>query len=533
MMDVETDYDVVVVGAGFAGLYALYRLRTLGFTVRVIEAGDDVGGTWYWNRYPGARCDVESLDYSFSFDEALQQEWKWTERYSAQPEILAYIRHVADRFDLRQDIEFGTRVESATLEESTRTWTVQTDTGRTLTARSCIMATGMLSVGRMPEIAGIDDFQGTILHTGAWPMDGIDLSGKRVAVIGTGSSGIQAIPEIAKTAGHLTVFQRTPHFSVPARNAPLDPQFQEDFKLTYSHHRELARNAYAGTLKLTGDQSALEVPEDERARRYEAAWESGGSGILRLFRDLFHDVDANATAAEFVRQKIRTIVEDPQTAEALSPSGYPIGTKRIALDTNYYETFTRRNVKLVGVRGGGIERITPTGVATPTAEHDFDVIVFATGFDAMTGALLKMDIRGRGGLPLREKWAAGPRTYLGVSSAGFPNLFFVTGPGSPSVLANMVMAIEQHIEWITEALEYLRKEDLETMEPRLDAEDAWVEHVNELAAGTLFPIANSWYLGANVPGKPRVFMPYLGGLGTYRAKCAEVAAASYEGFDLA
>jgi len=529
----DTRFDAVVVGAGLAGLYMLYRLRQLGLTTRVYEEGGDVGGTWYWNRYPGARCDVESMDYSYSFSPELEQEWVWTERYPSQPEILRYINHVADRFDLRRDIRFNTRVTAAHFDEAANLWRIRTDTGETVSARFCIMATGCLSTAKIPQIEGLEDFQGKWYHTGRWPHEDVDFTGQRVGVIGTGSSGIQCIPIIAEQAAHLTVFQRTPNFSLPAHNAPLDPRAQQARKASYREYRRLARESHLGIPAEPPVQSALEVDHEERQRRYQAAWEKGTlTAMLLSFTDLLTSKEANETAAAFIRSKIKEIVTDPDVAETLSPKDHPFGTKRPCLDTGYYATFNRPNVTLVDLRKSPILAITPKGIRTTDAEHELDSIVFATGFDAMTGALLSIDIRGRGGLPLKEKWAAGPRTYLGIGTAGFPNLFTITGPGSPSALSNMVVSIEQHVEWIADCIAFLRGRGLTSIEPTEEAEEAWVEHVNEVADATLYPSADSWYVGANIPGKPRVFMPYAGGVGTYRRICDNVAARGYRGFRL-
>jgi cation diffusion facilitator CzcD-associated flavoprotein CzcO len=522
--------DAVVVGAGFAGLYMLHRLRGLGFTVRVYEAGGGVGGTWYWNRYPGARCDVESMDYSYSFSDELQQEWHWTERYAAQPEILKYASHVADRFDLRRSIQFDTRVSAAAFDEYQRRWIVETDRGERVSARFCIMATGCLSDAQVPDIKGRDSYAGKWYHTGRWPHEGVDFTGRRVGIIGTGSSAIQSIPVIAKQAAHLTVFQRTPNYSMPARNAPLDPAYEQRVKQSYAEFRRLARESRVGFVTERSGDSALTVPEAERLREYEKRWKRGGLGVTATYADLLVSKDANDTAAEFFRAKIRTIVRDPEVARALTPVDYPFGTKRLCVDTGYYETFNRENVTLVDLRNTPIDFITAGGVRTSKAHYEVDDLVFATGFDAMTGALLNVDIHGRGGQRLQEAWAAGPRTYLGLSVAGFPNFFTITGPGSPSVLSNMIVSIEQHVDWIADCLVHLRQRGLASIEATAEAQEAWVQHVSEVGHMTLYPLAESWYMGANVPGKPRVLMPYIGGVGVYRQKCDEVAAKGYEGF---
>jgi cyclohexanone monooxygenase len=524
--------DVVVVGAGFSGMYLLHRLRKLGLSVRVFDRASDVGGTWYWNRYPGARCDVESMQYSYSFSEELQQEWKWSERFSGQPEILDYARHVAQRFDLRQDIEFNTTVESAVFDEESGLWNVTLDSGEDVVSRYCVMATGCLSTARTPDFEGLGDFQGDVYHTGHWPHTSVDLSGLRVSVIGTGSSAIQTIPVIAEQADELTVFQRTPNYSIPSRNGPMPADYESSWKDGYAEHREAARHTRNGVLQNLNNRSAMDVSEQEREETYERRWESGGTYFMAAFEDLAVNQASNDTASEFVRDKIRDTVSDPATAELLAPYSYPIGTKRICVDTQYFETFNRANVTLVDVRTDPIERISARGVVTGGREYECDAIVFATGFDAMTGTLMAVDIRGRDGLSMRTEWEAGPRTYLGLMSAGFPNLFMVTGPGSPSVLSNMMVSIEQHVDWIVGCIEHVDARGASSIEARVDAQDEWVEHVNEVAYKTLYPKANSWYMGANIPGKPSVFLPYIGGVGNYREKCDEVAANGFVGFDI-
>ncbi|MBN8904069.1 MAG: cyclohexanone monooxygenase [Rhodospirillales bacterium 69-11] len=529
---VPAEVDAVIVGAGFGGMYMLHRLRGLGLSAVVFDTATDVGGTWYWNRYPGARCDVESMQYSYSFSPEIQQEWRWPETFSAQPDILRYAGFVADKLDLRRDMWFETKVTGAEFDPATHRWTVRTDKGDVVSARYCIMATGCLSAARLPDLRGIDDFQGATYHTGWWPHEGVDFTGKRVAVIGTGSSAIQAIPVIAEQAAEVTVFQRTPNFSIPSRNVPMTDAYEQSWKSVYPERRAAARITRNGILADPNDFSALSISEEERQRIYEDRWRRGGTTFMAAFNDLIVDKAANDTAAEFVRSKIRAMVKDPRTAELLAPTSHPIGTKRICVDTNYFETYNRPNVSLVDIRPAGIERITPKGVLAGGVEYEVDVIVFATGFDAMTGALTRIDIRGRDGATLADKWEAGPRTYLGVMSAGFPNLFMITGPGSPSVLSNMMVSIEQHVDWVTDCLAALGQRQLDCIEATQEAEDAWVAHVNEVADKTLYPQAASWYMGANVPGKPRVFMPYIGGVGAYRAICDEIAADGYRGFRL-
>jgi cyclohexanone monooxygenase len=527
--------DVAVVGGGLGGLYALHRLRGLGLSVRVFEAGSGVGGTWFWNRYPGARCDVESMEYSYGFSDALQQEWKWPERYGGQPEILRYINHVADRFDLRRDIELNTRVVSAVFDPAAGLWTLGTDRGDRVIARYCVMASGNLSTPRVPEFKGLETFQGAWYHTGLWPHEGVDFSGLRVGVIGTGSSGVQMIPHIAAQADHLTVFQRTANFSLPARNAPLDPEKERRHKQEYEDRRRAALETPFGIAGHPAPtQSALEATEEERQTAYERKWAEGGSiSFLYSYTDLLVNKEANDTASEFVRQKIRGIVRNPATAEILAPKDHPIGTKRLCLDTNYYETYNRNNVSLVDVKNDPIQEITATGLRTRGAAFGpFDAIVFATGFDAMTGALREIDVRVEGGPVLADQWEAGPRTYLGLMVSGFPNMFVVTGPGSPSVKTQMILAIEQHTDWIADCLTHMREHGFSRIEASRPAQDAWVEHVNQVADSTLYPLANSWYVGANIPGKPRVFMPYVGGFAGYKRRCDAIAANGYEGFTL-
>jgi cation diffusion facilitator CzcD-associated flavoprotein CzcO len=530
---VPAQIDVVIVGAGFGGIYMLHRLRGLGLSAIVFDVASGVGGTWYWNRYPGARCDVESMQYSYSFSDELQQEWQWSEVFAGQPEILRYANFVADRLDLRRDMRFETRVTAAVFNEAAHRWTLRTEHGDAVSARYCVMATGCLSAARMPDFPGLDSFKGKTYHTGHWPHEGVDFTGLRVGVVGTGSSAIQSIPVIAAQAAHVTVFQRTPNFSIPSRNGPMPDEYAQSWKDTYSAKRAEARISRNGILAYPNDQSAIEKPEQERLAIYEQRWESGGTTFMAAFNDLIFSKASNDTASEFVRGKIREMVKDPARAELLAPTNHPIGTKRICVDTDYYLTYNQPNVDLVDVRDAPIEAVTPDGLLAGSKEYTFDAIVFASGFDAMTGALTRMGIVGRDGETLADKWEGGPRTYLGLMTAGFPNMFMITGPGSPSVLSNMIVSIEQHVDWISDCLSYLTSRRLDCIEPTLSAENAWVEHVNEVAHTTLYPSAASWYMGANIPGKPRVFMPYIGGVGTYRQICDKVAANGYEGFELA
>jgi len=529
----SADFDVVVAGAGFAGLYLLHRLRAMGLTARAYETGDDVGGTWYWNRYPGARCDIQSLDYSYSFDPELEQEWQWSEKYATQPEILAYLQHVADKHDLRRDIQFGTRIEQAVWDDDDARWRITTDGGDTVTGRFYVMATGCLSAPKNIDVDGVDRFGGTIYNTSTWPQEPVDLSGQRVAVIGTGSSGIQSIPIMAQQAAQLTVFQRTPNFSIPAHNGPIPESKRGALEGRNAEYREEARWSGGGVPAEVAAEGALQVSAEERQARYEVVWETGELfAILSAFNDLLVNEASNETLAEFIRGKIRSTVADTATAEALCPTNHPFGTKRPCLDTNYYETYNLPHVRLVDLLKNPITTITESGIDTAEEFFEFDVIVFATGFDAMTGAIVAVDIEGRDGLKLADKWAEGPKTYLGLSVAGFPNFFTITGPGSPSVMSNMAVSIEQHVEWVSECIGYLREHGLDSIEATDGAEAGWVQHVNDAADMTLYPKANSWYMGANVPGKPRVFLPFIGGVDAYRRACNEVVERDYLGFAL-
>ncbi|MBM3519041.1 MAG: NAD(P)/FAD-dependent oxidoreductase [Alphaproteobacteria bacterium] len=523
--------DMVVVGAGFAGLAMLHAARALGLAVRVVEAGGGVGGTWFWNRYPGARCDVESMEYSYQFSEALQQDWVWHERYAAQPEILAYAEHVADRFDLRRDIQFDTRVVSAAFDEDRSEWRVTTTAGETLRTRFMVMATGCLSVANRPDLPGLGRFRGPRYHTGDWPHEGVDFSGLRVGIIGTGSSAVQAIPVIAERADHLTVFQRTATYTVPAHNRPLPPAESAAIKADYATLRARAKRTFSGIDIVFNEAEALAVTPAARQREYEARWAQGGIGFIAAFADLLRSAEANATAAQFVRDKIGEVVRDPAVAERLAPR-HVIGCKRLCLDTGYWRSFNQPNVTLVDIAENPIAGVVEGGIVAGGRTWPLDAIVLATGFDAMTGALNRIDIGGIGGLKLAQKWAAGPRTYLGLAIAGFPNLFTVTGPGSPSVLTNMLPTIEQHVEWIAACVAHVGARGARQIAAEPGAEDAWVAHNAEVASRTLRSTCASWYVGANVPGKPRVFMPYIGGFPTYVKACAAIAAEGYAGFHL-
>ena len=523
----------MVVGAGFAGLYLLHRLRGLGFSVQVIDAADDVGGTWYWNRYPGARCDIPTTDYTYSFDPDLEQEWTWSEKYATQPEILAYLRFVADRYDLRRDIRFATRVEAAQWDDAARVWRLRTDDGQRLSCRFYVMASGCLSLPKTPDIDGVERYRGEVYFTGKWPHDPVDFTGKRVGVVGTGSSAIQCIPLIARQAAALTVFQRTANFSIPAHNGPPSADRLAQLAADRASYREAARWSRGGIPTEITEISGVTASPALRRARFDEAWETGELfGILGVFNDQAFNRESNEIVAEMIREKIRAVVTDPETAEALCPTGYPFGTKRPCLDTDYFQTFNLPHVGLVDLRKHPITRVTETGIDTVDESFELDAIVYATGFDAMTGPLVSVDITGRDGLTLKEKWADGPSTYLGLTTTGFPNFFTVTGPGSPSVLSNMAVSIEQHVEWVTDCLSHLRRRGVEVIEPTPVAEAGWDQHVSDCAAITLYPQADSWYMGANVPGKPRVFYPYVGGVDRYRAACDEVVARDYLGFVL-
>ncbi|OMB94543.1 cyclohexanone monooxygenase [Mycobacterium colombiense] len=529
---VVAEIDAVVVGAGFAGLYALHRLRSDGLTVRVFEAGPDVGGTWYFNRYPGARCDVESVDYCYSFSDELQQEWNWSEKYATQTEILAYINWVADRLDLRRDITLNARVTSAVLDAQSLRWTVTTETGEQVTARFCLMATGPLSAAMTPSFPGLDTFAGQVCHTAAWPHEPVDFTGKRVAVIGTGSSGIQSIPIIAEDAAQLYVFQRTPNYSVPAGNRPLTEEDRAEVKNKYPERRRASWRSSGGSPHVAHPKLTMEVTPEERRAAFEKRWDLGGVLFSKTFSDQMVDPAANEEARKFYEEKVRALIDDPAVADLLIPNDHPIGTKRICTDTNYFQTFNRPNVELVSVRRTPIVSVDATGINTSDAHYDLDMIVLATGFDAMTGALAKVDIVGRDGKRLRDYWADGPRTYLGLGVDGFPNLFVVCGPGAPAVLANMVLHAEAHVNWIADCIAYLNTHGHTAIEATPDAVDDWVAECARRADATLFTKANSWYLGANVPGKPRVFMLFIGGFGVYLDICNAVAEAGYKGFSL-
>ena len=544
-------YDVVIVGAGFAGMYGLHKFRSQGLSVKVFEAGSDVGGTWYWNRYPGARCDVPSIEYSFGFSEELEQEWDWPEVFSAQPDILRYANHVADRFNLRKDIQFESRVTEVLFLEESSDWRISVGETYQCHAKFCVMATGCLSVPNTPEIEGADQFRGQVLHTGRWPKEEVDLSGKRVGVIGTGSSGVQAIPELAKMSGHLYVYQRSPVYTVPANRKAMREEVQQEFRKNYREIRRLQQHNFGGVSNFRLTES-VRRPQADRANRKDAASAmpakilglseearkqliaEQGLGVLLSFADVYSDLEANEVANRLFREEITQIVDDQNVAAGLLPNDYGLGCKRQVLDRDYYETFNRSDVTLVNLKETPLERITPNGIKTSDAEQELDVLIYATGFDAMTGALLKSNVVGKNGVALQDKWQFGPAAYLGLQISGFPNLFMVTGPGSPSVLCNMLVAIEQHINWISDCISHMEDNGLSQIEPTEQAEEQWVVQVNQVAEGTMYtaPSCNSWYLGANIPGKPRIFMPYVGGYPQYKARCDEIVANGYEGFSL-
>jgi cyclohexanone monooxygenase len=528
----ELDYDVLVIGAGFAGMYALHTLRQRGYSVRVFERGSDVGGTWYWNRYPGARCDVPSLDYCYVFSESLYGSWEWTERYATQPEILDYARHVADQLDLRRDISFSTPVVAGNFDDDEHVWQLTLGDGSTVKGRFCVTAVGCLSAVNAPDLPGQDEYLGQIVHSAEWPEDGVDLGAKRVGVVGTGSSGVQLVPEMAKAADHLVVFQRTPNYSFPARNRLLSGREQWLASITYAAVAAVAQTSGAGHFIPSTGQSALAVDSDERQAAYEHAWTVGGTDILSAFNDTLLDIEANKSLSDFVATKIRQTVADPELAQRLTPHGQPVGAKRPCVDSGYYETFNAPHVELVDVRSEPLVEFTPTGLRTTQRSFELDVIVMATGFDAITGPLTRLGLVGADGISLAQRWADGPSSYLGLAIHHYPNLFTITGPGSPSVLVNVIRAIEQHVEWIADALDHLKARGADRLEASAQAQEAWGQHVAEAAQHTVHRYADSWYLGSNVPGKPRKFLPYLGGLPGYRERCRRVAESGYEGFDV-
>ncbi len=522
--------DALIVGAGFSGLYMLHKLRAMGIGAQVVEAGSDVGGTWYWNRYPGARVDIQSLEYSFGFDEDMEREWRWSERYAPQPELLRYADHVATRFDLKRDIKFNTRITSAHWQEGTSHWLTRSESGDTWTSRYLILATGCLSIPTDVTFPGIEQFKGPIYRTSRWPRGGVDFSGQRVGIVGTGSSAIQSIPVIAEQAAQLTVFQRTANYSMPAHNGPIPAADFEAWQKDPRAYRAASKDTVGGFQNDPNTGLATETAPEEIRAELERRWAVGGFRILGAFADTAVDPEANRIVHDFVAMKIREQVKDPAVADLLIPKDYPFGTKRPCVDTGYYQTFNRPNVDLVDLNAAPLVAFNAGGIATSTHQYDFDAIVLATGFDAMTGAIDRIDLRGIGGVKIKDHWAEGPRTYLGLMIAGFPSLFTITGPGSPSVLTNMINSIEQHVEWIADCMASLVARQQASIEASPEAEADWCQHVREAVTPTLLPQANSWYMGANVPGKPRMFMPYAGGLNTYTEICRQVAEKGYEGF---
>jgi len=525
-------FDAIIVGAGFAGLRSLYTLRNSGLNCRVLEASDEVGGVWNYNRYPGARCDVESYDYSYGFSKELEQEWRWSERYAKQAEILEYIRHVADRFDLKKDISFSTRLESAQYDEDNARWTVRTDTGETLEAPFLIMAVGQLSKPKKPDIPGESSFRGEIYHSALWPRHAVDFKGKRVGIIGTGSSGVQMTPVIAEQADHLNVFQRTANYSIPACHADISDEEDAAIKADYEARREQARNSPSGLGFVPNGRCALDDPPEVREQNFEEAWNRLGFGFALVYRDILLDEEANEVAKEFVHRKIAERVHDPVTREKLTPKGFPFGAMRPAVDHLYYEAFNRDNVELVDIKEDPITEITETGIRTENAEYPLDIIIYATGFDVFTGSLLAPEIVGRNGVTLKEKWAAGPKNYLGMSTAGFPNMFIMVGPGSPSLLSNVLVSTEDHADFIRDIIMEMRGKHIDEVEADEVAEQEWVEHVNERSKETLYPKARSYYLGDEIPGKPHVFMPYSGGVVRYRKILRDVMDNHWKGFEM-
>jgi cyclohexanone monooxygenase len=536
---VGQSYDMLVVGAGFAGLYQLYRARQAGLAVRVLEAGCGIGGTWFWNRYPGARCDVESLDcldYSYSFSRELEVEWEWTERYATQAEILRYIEHVASRFDLWRDIQLSTRVRSAQFDEASGRWRVVTEAGETFDCHFLVMATGAISLPQAPAIDGIERYTGAVHHSACWPEEGADFRGKRVCLIGTGSSGVQMVPEIAATCSRLTVFQRTANFSVPAHNVPFTAESLAAAKARYPERRAMGRDAITGQFLNANTKTAAEMTEQERRAELEYRWQGAGGGfrMLRAFADQISNERTNKLVADFAREKIRAKVKDSRKAEILCPKDdLPFGGKRLCVDSHYYETFNLEHVDIVDLKATPLVGATPQGLRTTQADYPCDMIIFATGFDALTGALMAMDIRGLGGVSLRERWADGPLTYLGLTIAGFPNLFTITGPGSPSVLSNVVHSIETHVDWIMRLLQHMRQAGHTRVASREEADEAWALRCQQDANRTLYTKAHSWYMGSNIPGKPRLFLPFVSGVPVYRREIEAVEARGYAGFEFA
>ncbi|WP_421882011.1 flavin-containing monooxygenase [Methylibium sp.] len=525
--------DAVVVGAGFAGMYALHKLREQGLRVQVYEAGTGVGGTWYWNRYPGARVDSQAYIYQYWFSKELLAEWDWSERFPAQDETERYLNHVADRFDLRKDIQFKTRVTAASYDEASQRWTITTDDGQSVSAQYFIMGTGGLSVPMLPALPGIENFKGRIVHTAQWPREGVDLKGKRVGIIGTGATGIQVIQTIASEVGHLTVFQRTPNYTIPMRNPKYDDAARAELRGQYPMLKERVQHTFAGFDYDFEDRNFFDVAPEERQRTLQRLWDDGSLNFwIGGFREVFFDEKVNAEFSDFVRQRIRERIKDPKVADKLVPQDYGFGTRRVPLETKYYEAFNRDNVLLVDTKATPMEEVTEKGIRTAAGLHELDILICATGFDAGTGALTKVDIRGRDGVLLRDAWAQdGVRTTMGLQVHGYPNLFMTMAPFSPAAaFCNVPTCLQQQVDWIADCIGFVRDQGRHSIEPSAEAEAKWVAHHDELANLTLVPKTNSWYMGSNVKGKPRRLLAYAGGVGTYRAKCDEVKASGYEGF---
>lgn len=530
----KANYDAIVIGTGFSGMYMLHLLRKMGLRTRAFETGADVGGVWYWNRYPGLRCDSESVFFNYTFSEELYKGWTWSSRYPEQPEILRYLNYVADKLDLRKDIQFNTKIVSAIYNEESNLWDIETSNGEIVNSKYIVTGLGTLSDSNVPNLKGLGQFEREWHHTGKWPHEPVDFSGKRVGVIGTGSSGIQVIPIIAESANHLTVFQRSPQYTIPARNKPLSPEYIQEIKENFQEFaREVRYETFGGAIVRLPTKSVLEVTEEERQQVYKEYWEMGGPLLTFSFTDLATSPEANKTASDFVKQKIRETVKNPVVAEKLIPN-YPIGAKRIVVDTGYYKTFNRDNVTLHDVKEDPIIEITSTGIQTNNGHVELDMIVFATGYDAITGPLLRMNIQGRNGITLKEKWDNGKnlKTLLGVANNGFPNMFTITGPQSPAVLGNVPVLIEQHVEWIAECIRYLEENNIDLIESTKEAEDNWAEHTNEVAKYEFYSDQDSWYTGANIEGKEKAILVYRGGFQNFRQKCDEVANSGYKGFNL-
>jgi cation diffusion facilitator CzcD-associated flavoprotein CzcO len=527
-------YDAIVIGAGISGMYQLHRLRGLGLRARVFEAGGGVGGTWYWNRYPGARFDSESWTYGYSFSDEILREWEWSEHFAAQPETLRYCNFVADKLDLRRDIEFNCRIKAAVYDEAATQWEIETEDGRRARARFLITAIGPLSTPTMPTIPGVESFRGEAYHTGRWPHEPVTFAGKRVGVIGTGATAVQAITEIAKTVGHLTVFQRTPNWCAPLHNSRIDAATQARIKATYPEIFAICRDSFGCFIHQADPRKALEVSAEEREAFYEKLYREPGFGIwMGNFRDVLVDPEANATITEFMRRKIRARVRDPKVAQKLIPTNHGFGTRRVPLESGYYEVYNQPNVRLVDIRETPIERITPAGIKTSDAEHQLDMIIYATGFDAITGAFDRIDVRGLGGRRLRETWAEGPRTYLGLQIVGFPNLFTLVGPHNAATFCNIPRCIEQNVDWVTALIAHMREKGLARVEATAEAEREWTQHVHDTGRRMLFTQVDSWMMGinSNIAGKQkRTFIVYAGGAPKYREKCDEVTAGGYAGF---